>query len=109
MARKRPTRYTAEEAAKVSIWNMSSDAGVDGVRDWDIKAAQFSEAILCILATGAAVMFSTSQQGAAISATIFDGDYKARKYLTDSVELDDWSMEVVARADRALSSGENGQ
>lgn len=104
MARKRPARYTAEEAAKVSIWNQTEDASIEGVRHWDIKAAQFAEAILCILATGSAIMVSTTQQGSAMSLTIYDGDNKVRKYVSDSIELDDWADDVIGRADKYLAS-----
>lgn len=104
MARKSQRRYTAEEAQKVSIWNLTEDASLEGVRHWDIKAGQFAEAILCILATGSAIMVSTTQQGAAMSLTIYDGDSKVRKYVSDSIELDDWSDDVIGRADKYLAS-----
>jgi len=96
-------RYTAETAASRSIWNLQEDASIQGVRHWDIKTGQFAEAILCILATGSAVMLGTTQGGGAMSLTIFDGDARIRKYAGDSVDLDEWSADIIGRADKYLA------
>jgi hypothetical protein len=85
---------------------MGNDASATGVRQWDIKAGQFAEAILCILATGSAVMLATTQQGGALSITIFDNDIRVRKYVGDSIDLDEWSTDVIGRADRYLAENE---
>jgi len=91
------------EAVRVqSIWNMTEDSDASGVRNWDFKAQLFAEAIVCIIATGAAIMVGTTQQGGAISLTIFDGDARVRKYAGDSVDLDEWSADVIGRARRYL-------
>jgi hypothetical protein len=92
----------------VSIWNDTVDADVARVHQWDIKAQQFSEALLCILATGSAIMLSTTQQGAAVSLTIYDGDNKVRAYVSDSIELDDWSDKVIGRARKYLDGDSSG-
>lgn len=92
-----------EDQNRQSIWNMHEDASAIGVRHWDIKTGQFAEALLCILATGSAVMLGTTQGGGAMSLTIFDGDARIRKYAGDSVDLDEWSMEIIGRADKYLA------
>jgi len=105
MARKKPGN-NPEAFRKQSIWNLTEDSSAEGVRDWDFKAEQFAEAIICIIATGAAVMVGTTQGGGAISLTIFDGDAKIRKYASDSIDLDDWSDDVIGRARKYLDEAQ---
>lgn len=101
MARKKPGN-NPEAVQKASIWYSTEDSSAENVRQWDFKAQQFAEAIICIIATGAAVMVGTTQAGGAVSLTIFDGDAKVRKYANDSIELDDWSDDVIGRARKYL-------
>jgi hypothetical protein len=82
-------------------WAMTSDSSPEGVGSWDIKTAPLAEAILKILASGCAVMFGTTFDGTAVSATIFQDDKKVRHYLTDSTEMDDWADRVLATARKA--------
>jgi len=93
-----------ESVARQTIWNMQEDASIAGVQHWDIKTAQFAEAVLCILATGSALMIGTTQGGGAMSLTIFDGEARIRKYAGDSVDLDEWSEDVIGRARKYLDS-----
>jgi hypothetical protein len=79
-------------------WNLSADAGVEGIQDWDVKSERFAEAVLCILATGSAVMFGTFAGGSKLSVTIMTGEKRARVYLDDSIALDDWADKVIGRA-----------
>jgi len=101
MARKK-LGNNPEAFQKQSIWNLTEDASVEGVLNWDYKVAQFAEAIFCILGTGAAVMVGTTQQGGALSLTIFDGEARIRKYAGDSIDLDEWSADVIGRARKYL-------
>jgi len=104
MARSKKLGNNPEAFVKQSIWNMTEDSTAESVRDWDIKAQQFAEAILCIIATGAAVMVGTTRMGGAVSLTIFDGENKYRKYCEDSISLDDWSDDVIGRARKYLDN-----
>ena len=70
-------------------WFASADSGLESIEDWDSKAQTFAEAVLGVLAAGNAIMFGVSQQGDAVSVTIYVGDSKQRKWVTDSIELDD--------------------
>lgn len=81
-------------------WFLTADAHAQGVGEWDIKAGQLADAVLQILSAGSAVMFGVTSDGGAVSVTIFDGDSKQRRYLTDSVELDDWSDAILGTAKR---------
>lgn len=103
MPRKKPGN-NPETFVKQSIWNVTEDSDAQNVRQWDIKAQQFAEAIICIIATGAAVMVGTTRAGGAISLTIFDGEARVRKYAEDSIALDDWSDDVIGRARKYLDS-----
>jgi len=91
-----------EAFQKQSIWNLTEDSSAENVRQWDFKTAQFAEAIMCIISTGAAVMIGTTKAGGAVSLTIFDGDHKVRKYVEDSIGLDDWADDVIGRARKYL-------
>jgi len=108
MPRKKPAN-NPEGFTKQSIWNLTEDSSPENVRDWDVKTAQFSEAVLSILATGAAVMFGTTMSGGAISITIFDDGDKVRQYATDSIELDDWADSVIGKARKHLDGLKQAQ
>ena len=102
-------RASHEETMRRIVWNNTSDADPAYVRDWDIKPEQLADAILHVLATGSAVMFSTTQAGGAISITLYSGDQKARTYVSDSMGLDDWSDVTLAKARKFLDSGKPEQ
>lgn len=104
MAAKKKLGNNPEAFQKQSIWNMTEDSTAENVRQWDFKTGLFTEAIMCIIATGAAVMIGTTQAGGAVSLTIFDGEAKIRKYAGDSIELDEWSADVIGRAQKYLDA-----
>jgi len=104
VAAKRKLGNNPEAFEKQSIWNLTEDSSAEGVRHWDFKVGLFAEAIICVIATGAAVMVGTTQQGGAISLTIFDGERRIRKYASDSVDLDEWSADVIGRAQKYLDA-----
>jgi len=87
-----------EAVQKASIWYATEDSDISNLREWDFKAELLGEAIMAILASGAALMFGTTQHGSAVSITILDGEVRVRKYAEDSIALDDWSMSIVERA-----------
>jgi hypothetical protein len=90
MARNRKTQpYTKVNPLSVAGWFGSSNESVEGIIDWDCKAQTLAEAILGVLAHGSAIMFGVSMAGDAVSVTIYDGEVKHRKWVTDCVELDD--------------------
>jgi len=98
MVKRKPTESAPDFARRQMSWAESSDAAVSGVVDWDIKTHLLAEAVLCILGTGSGVMFGVTRDGGALAVTIYSGDEKVRKYLHDSVELDDWSDSVIGKA-----------
>jgi len=104
VARSKKLGNNPEAFVKQSIWNMTEDSSAEGVRHWDFKTGLFAEAIVCVIATGAAVMVGTTQHGGAVSLTIFDGEARIRKYVNDSVELDEWSADVIGRAQKYLEA-----
>jgi hypothetical protein len=102
MARnKSQPRYTAEAAQKRLDWFASADASAEGIADWDIKTQLLAEAVLGTLAMGSAIMLGVSMSGDAVSVTIYVGETKHRKWVTDSIELEDYLAVVVDRVRQA--------
>lgn len=90
MARDRKSqRYEKTDPVSVAAWFGSSSESVEGVIDWDLKSQTMTEAILGVLAAGNAIMFGVSMSGDAVSVTIYAGESKQRKWVSDSIELDD--------------------
>lgn len=85
---RRPEAIRPERKNKID-WFQSADESVETIADWDIKAEIFASAILEVLSAGDGVMFGVSLAGDAISVTIYSGDVKRRKWITDAVELDE--------------------
>lgn len=78
-------------------WFASADSDVTAIADWDLKTQTFAEAVLAVLAAGNAIMFGVSMAGDAISVTIYAGDAKQRKWVSDSIELDDLMAAIWSR------------
>lgn len=98
MARNRQQpRYTKTDPVSVAGWFGSSNESVEAVLDWDLKAQVLCEAVLGVLAAGNAIMFGVSASGDAVSVTIYAGEVKHRKWVTDAVELDDLMAMVWQR------------
>jgi hypothetical protein len=91
-------RYTHEETLKRREWNLSSNASAESVGDWDIKPEPFIEGILQLLASGTAVMLGSTMSGGAISITLYQGDEKQRRYVTDAIEWDDVWFSICQQA-----------
>jgi len=69
-----------------------------GLRQWDPKAGPFLEAILGILASGAAVFLRPGSGGRAIGVAIWEGDTRhPAKWVYEAEELDDWSLIILKR------------
>ena len=79
-------------------WFRTANSGTEGIGEWDIKQEQMADAILSLLASGCAIMLGVTSDGGAVSVTIYSGDVKTRKYVTDAIELDDCLAAVVATA-----------
>jgi len=95
MARKKFQGDGDQQVKQAIDWYATTDSTAEGVADWDIKTDKYAEAILKVLASGCAIMFGTTMDGGAVSVTIFQDEKKSRKYLTDSVELDDWADNIL--------------
>lgn len=80
---------TPEGVAKAREWFASSGSSTEGVADWDIKTQALAEVVLGLLAQKCAVMFGVALDGRAVSVTIYEGDAKQRKWVTDAIEFDD--------------------
>ena len=100
MPRKPSGRELSVVAAKTRVeWFKTSDESAACVADWDIKPEQLAYAILEVLQAGDAIMFGVSMAGDAISITTYSGEAKSRKWVSDSIELDDL-MAVILRTGR---------
>lgn len=99
MATNKPRRtYTAQQGQVRRDWFGTADASAEAVGGWDIKEQALAAAILGILGAGDAVMFSVTQDGWAVGVTVYSGDSKARKWVTDSIEFDDLMINIARRA-----------
>lgn len=105
-SRKQPRKPEPRRMAR-AWFDASADASAEMVEHWDIKQEHLANAVLRVLALGSAVMFSASRNGLAIGITIFDGDDRQRKWVGNSVELDDHLADLADAAAKALA--ERGQ
>lgn len=78
-------------------WFASADSDVSAIAEWDLKAQTVTEAILEVLQAGNAIMFGVSMTGDSVSVTIYAGEIKQRKWVTDSIELDDLMAAILKR------------
>jgi hypothetical protein len=85
-----------ETRQRIEWFATSSDASALSIGEWDVKTEVLAAAILGVLSRGDAITFGSSMDGGAISVTIYSGDSKQRKWVNDSMELDDL-LAVVAR------------
>jgi hypothetical protein len=102
MVRNRKQRsYTAEAAAKRMDWLQSVDADATQVAEWDIKTELLRDAVLGTLGMGSAIMFGVSLTGSAVSVTVYVGEAKHRKWVSDSVELEDFLSHICGQVKQA--------
>lgn len=95
--RSKPTE-TPRQMERRLIFGQTGEQQPLGESSWDPKPEPFAEAVTMLIASGCAVMFSSAGGGRMIGATIYEGDHKhPRKWLYDSEELDEWSLDVIAR------------
>ena len=90
--------YTAKQTQERRDWFGTADASAEAVADWDIKIEQFAAAVLGVLGAGDAIMFGVSMSGDAVGVTIYSGESKSRKWVTDSIEFDDLMALIARRA-----------
>lgn len=98
---KRPQTYTAEEANKRSIWNLSANASAETVLDWDFKTELLAEAVKQVLSAGDAIMFGTRYDGGAISVIIMSGEERTRRWCDDAIAFEDVLGLIVAQGKKA--------
>jgi hypothetical protein len=93
------------EAVQAAVsWFASADAGVDGVASWDLKEELLTTAVLGMLSTGRGIMFGTGLSGTAVSVTIYEGDAKSRKWVKDSIELENVLLLIIDQINREQAS-----
>lgn len=86
-------------------WFLRADSDVGEIVDWDVKAQTFTEAVLGVLGAGNAIMFGVSMAGDSVSVTIYAGEQKQRKWVTDCIELDDL-MSAIWQRGREVGKGD---
>jgi hypothetical protein len=82
-----------------------------GFLDWDPNTAQFFQAIMEVLASGAQVFLRPGSGGRSIGIAIWEGDDRhPATWFYEWEELDQWTAGVVAKGEamRARKSGQNG-
>lgn len=78
-------------------WFGSADESMESVGDWDVKQAAMVGAVLEVLSAGDGIMFGISMDGRAVSVTVYSGDTKHRKWVTDAIEFDDLMAAIYRR------------
>lgn len=78
-------------------WFATADSDVTAIADWDCKTGTLAAAVLEVLQAGNAIMFGVSMAGDAVSVTVYAGEAKQRKWVSDSIELDDLMAAIVQR------------
>lgn len=108
MAAGRNSRSNPADTRRKHIdWFLSSDESVQAIANWDLKVEALASAVVQVLAAGDAIMFGVSLAGDAVSVTIYSGERKSRKWVTDSIELDDLMIAIASRG-RLSQNGANG-
>lgn len=87
---------TPQQAA----WFLSADESAEYIADWDIKPEQLAALILGVLGQGGAIRLGTSSLGDAVSVTVWQGEAKLQKWVSDSVELDKLVWGLLSRLPR---------
>lgn len=74
---------------------------------WEVKEAQFAEAVLAIVSSGASVFLRSGSGGGAVGVAIWEGDVRhPATWCYTSEDLDAWSADVLdAIADREATNG----
>lgn len=94
---RRPATKTRSSAENTVDWFKTADADVSSVADWDIKPHLLQEAVLGLLSVGCGITFGKAWDGEQIVITVYEGEAKKRKYVADSMELDDALGMIVQR------------
>lgn len=70
----------------------------ESLRQWDPKAEPFMEALLGVVASGAAIFIRPGSGGRAIGLAIWEGDTRhPAQWCYESEELDDWALLILKR------------
>jgi hypothetical protein len=94
---KQPATKTRSSSENTIDWFKSVDADVASVDAWDIKPDLLVDAVLGLLSAGKGIMFGRAWDGEQLVITVYDGDSKTRKYISDSIEFDDALAMVCQR------------
>lgn len=86
---RQPATRTRSAAENTIDWFKTVDADVASVDAWDIKPDLLVDSVLGLLSANKGIMFGRAWDGEQIVITVYDGDNKKRKYISDSVEFDD--------------------
>jgi len=102
--RKRSTSESrrGSEPEERRAFSFTSNADTSTIGSWDIKPQLLTDAILGGLQCGLGIMFGRSLDGGSVSVTIYDGDAKSRKWVSDVIDLEDVLTAIV---EHAKSSG----
>lgn len=97
-ARGKPDVRRGTNGAERVAFSFTSNATAADLVNWDLKPTAMQDAVLAGLAAGLGIMFGRSQDGGSISVTIYDGDVKSRKWVSDAIELEDVLAAIVEHA-----------
>jgi hypothetical protein len=85
-------------------WFATADSQAAHVIDWDVHEPTVWAAIAGVLAAGNAIQLGMSMDGASMYVRIYDNETNPRKWIADSVELDQL-MKVIANAGQLARRG----
>ena len=105
----KPATRTRSAAENTITWFNSVDADVSSCDAWDIKPHLLQDAVLGLLSAGKGVMFGRAWYGEQIVITVYDGEAKQRKYVSDSIEFDDALAILVSRLKQVREQGKEAK
>jgi hypothetical protein len=108
---KQPVDIRRQRPARKNMidWFQSADESVESIADWDLKPGHLESAVLGVLSVGDAIMFGVSMAGDAISVTIYSGERKSRKWVSDAIEFEQLLGVIASRAQTTHPTDKRGE
>lgn len=92
----KPTEQQRDQAKL--MWAMNPGGDWTGVANWEPRGEEFTEAVLQVLASGAAIMIRPGSGGRALGIAIWEGDTRhPATWCYDDEEVNMWAAEIINR------------
>lgn len=95
----KPTPAQADQAKL--MWAMQPGGDWTGVSNWEPRGEEFTQAVLQVLGSGAAIMIRAGSGGRAVGIAIWEGDTRhPATWCYDDEEVNMWAANVLAVVNR---------